>query len=470
MKLINLCAAGLIGLTMGAALSSSVMAQSTLKVMRGATSDSIKVSVNRAIVMESGEPFAELSVANPGIADIATLSDRTIYVLGKAPGRTTLTLLGADGRLITNVDVQVSPDIAEFKERLAEILPKEKIDVRTANGGIVLSGRVSSIRATARAMELARRYSGAVSNMMIVGGSHQIMLKVRFAEMQRSVAKNLSSSIGIFGMSGDVDVISGTGQIAQGNNLAKLVDGEQMTSATNRQGALQLGFSSGGLAISVLLEALETKGLVRTLAEPNLVALSGNEAHFLAGGEYPVPVPGNDGNTSIDFRPFGVEMTFKPTLIEDGLINLVIQTAVSSLDTTNAITANGINVAAFSKREAQTVVEIRDGQSMAIAGLLQDDFTDLAGQVPWLGDIPVLGALFRSADYSRKQSELVVIVTPHVVSPVDGDALTLPTDRIKPPTEADLFLLGKTAHTIDGGGAGSASSQDYKSSYGYVME
>jgi pilus assembly protein CpaC len=458
MKLTNLFAAGLIGLTVGATFSSSVMAQSTLKVMRGATSDSIKVSVNRAIVMESDEPFAELSVANPGIADIATLSDRTIYVLGKAPGRTTLTLLGADGRLITNVDVQVSPDIAEFKERLSEILPGEKIDVRTANGGIVLSGRVSSIRATSRAMELARRYSGAVSNMMIVGGSHQIMLKVRFAEMSRSVAKNLSSSIGVVGMSGNVDVSAGAGQAVEG--LAP------PTSTT--QGRLGLAFSSGGLAISVLLEALETKGLVRTLAEPNLVALSGNEAHFLAGGEYPVPVPGNDGNTSIEFRPFGVEMTFKPTLIEDGLINLVIQTAVSSLDASNSITANGINVASFNKREAQTVVEIRDGQSMAIAGLLRDDFTDLVGQVPWLGDIPVLGALFRSSDYSRKQSELVVIVTPHVVSPVDGDALTLPTDRIRPPTEADLFLLGKTANTTSE--SGSASSQDYKSSYGYVME
>jgi pilus assembly protein CpaC len=458
MKLTNLFAAGLIGLTVGATFSSSVMAQSTLKVMRGATSDSIKVSVNRAIVMESDEPFAELSVANPGIADIATLSDRTIYVLGKAPGRTTLTLLGADGRLITNVDVQVSPDIAEFKERLSEILPGEKIDVRTANGGIVLSGRVSSIRATSRAMELARRYSGAVSNMMIVGGSHQIMLKVRFAEMSRSVAKNLSSSIGVVGMSGNVDVSAGAGQAVEG--LAP------PTSTT--QGSLGLAFSSGGLPISVLLEALETKGLVRTLAEPNLVALSGNEAHFLAGGEYPVPVPGNDGNTSIEFRPFGVEMTFKPTLIEDGLINLVIQTAVSSLDASNSITANGINVASFNKREAQTVVEIRDGQSMAIAGLLRDDFTDLVGQVPWLGDIPVLGALFRSSDYSRKQSELVVIVTPHVVSPVDGDALTLPTDRIRPPTEADLFLLGKTANTTSE--SGSASSQDYKSSYGYVME
>ena len=458
MKLTNLFAAGLIGLTMGATFSSSVMAQSTLKVMRGATSDSIKVSVNRAIVMESDEPFAELSVANPGIADIATLSDRTIYVLGKAPGRTTLTLLGADGRLITNVDVQVSPDIAEFKERLSEILPGEKIDVRTANGGIVLSGRVSSIRATSRAMELARRYSGAVSNMMIVGGSHQIMLKVRFAEMSRSVAKNLSSSIGVVGMSGNVDVSAGAGQAVEG--LAP--------PTSTSQGRLGLAFSSGGLAISVLLEALETKGLVRTLAEPNLVALSGNEAYFLAGGEYPIPVPGNDGNTQVEFRPFGVEMTFKPTLIEDGLINLVIQTAVSSLDTSNSITANGINVASFNKREAQTVVEIRDGQSMAIAGLLRDDFTDLVGQVPWLGDIPVLGALFRSSDYSRKQSELVVIVTPHVVSPVDGDALTLPTDRIRPPTEADLFLLGKTANTTSE--SGSASSQDYKSSYGYVME
>jgi pilus assembly protein CpaC len=468
MKLGNLFAAGLIGLSFGATLYSTASAQSTLTIMRGATSDSIKVDVNRAIVMESDQPFSELSVANPGIADIATLSDRTIYVLGKAPGRTTLTLLGADGRLITNVDVQVSPDIAEFKERLAEILPKEKIDVRTANGGIVLSGRVSSIRSVDRAMELAARYSGGVSNMMIVGGSHQVMLKVRFAEMQRAVAKSLSASIGIGGLSGNVDIGAASNKYVLGGNLQSLIDGAATSVSSGANGAFNASFGSGGLAISVLLEALENKGLSRTLAEPNLVALSGNKAHFLAGGEYPIPVQSSDG-IAIEYRNFGVEMTFEPTLIEDGLINLVIETAVSALDAANSVTAGGTTVQAFTKREAQTVVEIKDGQSMAIAGLLQDDFSDLAGQVPWLGDIPVLGALFRSSEYARNQTELVIIVTPHIVSPVDGDALALPTDRIRPPTEADLFLLGKTVNTINDG-SGSVASQDYKSSYGYVME
>ena len=468
MKLSNLFAAGVIGLTLGASLYSTASAQSTLTVMRGATSDSIKVDVNRAIVMESNEPFAELSVANPGIADIATLSDRSLYVLGKTPGRTTLTLLGADGRLITNVDVQVSPDIAEFKERLAEILPNEKIEVRTANGGIVLSGRTTSIRATQRAMELAQRYSGSVSNMMIVAGSHQVMLKVRFAEMNRAVAKSLSASIGVSGLSGNVNVGAGTNNYVTDGNLQKLINGAAPSSASGANGAVGLSFGSGSLAINVLLEALENKGLTRTLAEPNLVTLSGNKAHFLAGGEYPIPIATSDGIT-IQYRNFGVEMTFEPTVIEDGLINLIIETAVSALDSANSVTAGGTTVQAFTTRKAETVVEIKDGQSMAIAGLLQDDFSDLAGQVPWLGDIPVLGALFRSAEYARSQTELVIIVTPHIVSPVDGDALALPTDRIRPPTEADLFLLGKTVNTKSGSG-GTVASQDYKSSYGYVME
>lgn len=446
----------------------------TLRVMSGAPSRALQVPMNRAVVVESDVPFAELSIANPGIADISTLSDKSIYVLGKAPGRTTMTLLAADGRLISNVEVHVTPDIAEFKERLRQILPGEQIEVRTANDGIVLSGTVSSTAKLDRALDLATRYAPErVSNLMSVGGTQQVMLKVRFAEMQRSVSKSLSASLGINGAvnSGKVGTKGGSGVFTDGNELANTLGGGNYASPGNTKGNMTLGFSAGSLQFAVLLEALESKGMVRTLAEPNLTALSGQEAKFLAGGEYPIPVSGGDGQISIEYKPFGVEMNFTPVVVDGDIINLTINAAVSSIDNTTTLESNGFTINAFKRRETSTTVEMRDGESFAIAGLLQDDFRNLQGQVPWLGDIPVIGALFRSSEYQRAQSELVIIVTPHLVSPTRGEALALPTDRITPPTEREFFLFGQaTGKNAPKGAAGEVARQDFSGSYGYVME
>jgi pilus assembly protein CpaC len=460
MSMRKIWAASLLGLALATSALSPVAAE-TLRVMQGAASSALNVPMNRAVVVESDVPFAELSIANPGIADISTLSDKTIYVLGKAPGRTTMTLLSPDGKLIANVEVQVTPDIGEFKERLQQILPGEKIEVRTANDGIVLSGTVSSTAKLDRALDLANRYAPErVSNLMTVGGTQQVMLKVRFAEMQRSVSKSLSSSLSI----GGNKISSKTGTYINGFDP----DSDFLTLRSGTVGAAEVGFSVGALQFNVLLEALESKGMVRTLAEPNLTALSGQEAKFLAGGEYPIPVADNDGLT-IKYKPFGVELNFTPTVIDQDIINLRINAAVSSIDPQTSIsTGQGINVNAFRRRETTTTVEMRDGESFAIAGLLQDDFRDLNGQVPWLGDVPILGALFRSSDYQRSQSELVIIVTPHLVTPTRGEALALPTDRIKLPTERDLFLFGNVTGTT--GPAGEVARQDFSGSYGYVME
>lgn len=458
--------AGLIGLAISTFTPVMGYAQN-LSITSGSTARNLSVAINRAVVVESDVPFAELSVANPAIADIATLSDRTIYVLGKAPGRTTLTLLGPDGRLITNVEVRVAPDIAEFKERLREVLPGEKIEVRTANDGIVLSGTVSSIQKLDRALDLAERYAPeAVSNLMAVGGTQQVMLKVRFAEMSRSVSKDLSVSLGF---STDGGRFGGTGTT---NSIASIdTAGNLTTTPRSSNGALAIGFGTGSLQAAVLIEALETKGLVRTLAEPNLTALSGQQAEFLAGGEIPVPVPSDDG-IAIEYRAFGVELAFTPTVVDQDVINLNLATSVSSLDPSNATSIAGTIVPAFSKRASSTTVELRDGESFAIAGLLQDDFADLSGQVPWLGDLPVLGALFRSAEYSRRQTELVIIVTAHLVNPTRGDSFVLPTDRIRPPTERELFLNGTVAQSVAGraGSTGEVARQDFSGSYGYVLE
>lgn len=446
----------------GAGLVSPSRAQN-LSVMKGSVNQPLNVPMNRAVVVESDTAFAELSVANPGIADISTLSDKTIYVLGKTPGRTTMTLLGADGKLISNVDVHVTPDIEEFKERLQQILPGEHIEVRTANDGIVLSGTVSSTAKLDRALDLASRYSpDKVSNLMMVSGTQQVMLKVRFAEMQRSVSKSLSASLGLRNTNGKV--AGATGSLLNNVDSAGVY-----TPPTGTQGALGLGFTAGSLEFGVLLEALESKGVVRTLAEPNLTALSGQEAKFLAGGEYPIPTTGINGTITIEYKPFGVELNFTPTVVDGDTVNLQINAAVSSIDSTTSVTTNGISVNAFKRRETSTTVEMRDGESFAIAGLLQDDFRDLKGQVPWLGDIPILGALFRSADYQRNQSELVIIVTPHLVTPLKGDSYALPTDRVRLPSEKDLFLFGKTTGK-QVGPAGEVARQDFSGSYGYSME
>ncbi len=464
----------LVGGCLAAALLSTAMtpiSAEVLRVLQGQAQGALNVPMNRAVVVESEITFSDVSIANPEIADISTLTDKSIYVLGKAPGRTTLTLLAQDGSLISNVDVHVTPDIAEFKERLQQILPGEQIEVRTANDGIVLSGTVSSTAKLDRALDLASRYApDRVSNLMVVGGTQQVMLKVRFAEMNRSVSKSLDSGLGItgLGIDGGVSVGLGNGNLVSGTSPGDAGSVIHTLTDQGAGGGIGVSLGLGDVELSVLLEALETKGMVRTLAEPNLTALSGQEATFLAGGEYPVPTAGDNGTSGIEYKHFGVEMTFTPTVVDEDIINLKINAAVSSIDTSVALNINGIDVNGFKRRETSTTVEMRDGQSFAIAGLLQDDFRDLNGQVPWLGDVPVLGALFRSASYQRSQTELVVIITPHLVTPVAGEALALPTDRVKIPTESDLFLNGDVAAGT--GAAGEVARQDFSTSYGYVME
>ncbi len=454
----RLIKAGLVGIALVAPLTAPASAQSVLTVLRGATSNNIEVAVNRAVVLEADRPFAELSVANPSIADIATLGERTIYVLGKTPGRTTLTILGEDGQLITNVDVRVGPDLAEFKERLRDILPKEHIEVRSASNGIVLSGRVSGARKVARAVELAERYApGAVTNLMMVGGTQQVMLKVRFAEMSRNVSKELNSSF-----AASYDAGGGEGIATQFGPNDSVDGGFPFTipGGTNGFGASYL---IGDVALNLIVEAAENKGLVRTLAEPNLVAISGESAEFLAGGEVGIPIR-TDDSTTVEFKEFGVRLEFVPFVIDEDLIRLELLTEVSSLADTSNLAAGAVTI---NSRRAETSVEMRDGQSLAIAGLLQDDFSDGISQVPWLGDIPILGTLFRSTNYRREQSELVVIITPYLVTPTDGDALALPTDRLRLPSERDLFLNGQISgpQVVQ-----DIARQDFQGSYGYVME
>jgi pilus assembly protein CpaC len=473
MTIRNYLKAALLGLAVAWAHVATPVDAQALRVVKGGPAATLNVPINRAVVVESDIPFSELSIANPNIADISSLSDRTIYVLGKTPGLTTLTLFDASGSLISNVNVRVSTDVTEFKERLRQILPKETIEVRTANDGIVLSGVVSSSQSLQKALDLAERYAPErVSNLMAVGGVQQVMLKVRFAEMQRTVSKSLSSSIGFNGaiFGGDVGTNGGTGTINNQPGLTGALAGN-IPNVNQNAGAVVFGFNAGAVQVSMLLEALEQKGVVRTLAEPNLTALSGQEAKFLAGGEYPIPVAQRDGAITVEFKPFGIELNFIPRVVDADVINLELTAAVSAIDPNNGVNFNGFEVDAFSRREASSTVEMRDGESFAIAGLIEDEFLDNVSQLPWLGDVPVLGALFRSADFARQQTELVIIVTAHLVTPTRGEAFALPTDRVKPPSENQLFLYGQTQRRAGTTRAVSeVAKQDFSGSYGYVLD
>jgi pilus assembly protein CpaC len=450
-------------------------AQSVLKVQRGLASSDVVVLTNRAVVVESTEPFTELSVAQPEIADVQPLSETSIYILGRQRGATTLTLLGEGGALISNVTVRVMPDLGELKNRLGTLLPGEDIEVRPSGTGVVLSGVVTGASKIDQAMRLARAYVGDnVTNLMSVGGTQQVSLKVRIAEMSRSVGKEIGINLGLvgannraspFAQTGDnIDIGGGDGQI--------FPDGGEFDGFTN----ILSSFGTFGAVFSIAnnylldlqIDALEEKGFARLLSEPTLVALSGNEAEFLAGGEVPIPTVNEDGEVDVEFRPVGVNVIFEPRVLDDNLINLAVSAEVSDVDAALSTTSSGIDITGFRVRRATTTIELRDGQSFAIAGLYEDDFADTVRQVPFLGDIPVLGTLFRSTSFQKGETELVIIVSVNLVTPVGGEEeLALPTDRIQIPNEAELFLFG---NTVAGGGAVMTSTQGFDGDFGYAVD
>ena len=458
-------------------------AQSVLKVSRGLKSNNVSVLIDRAVVLDSAVRFIEVSVANPEVADVQVISDRSIYIFGRRRGVTSLTLLGENGQLITNVVIKVEADHSELKQRLRQLLPNEPIEVRTANGGLILSGVVSGKAKIDRAMALARAYAGdAVTNMMSVGGTQQVMLKVKVAEINRGSAKELGLSTGLsangnararpFTQTGNniTNNLGSVGDVADGfgNTLG------QFTNILGVAGAFSGTFGAvfsiaNNYLLDIQIDALETKGFAKTLSEPNLVALSGVEAKFLAGGEVPIPVVGNDGDITISFKPVGVSLNFLPQVLDDDLINISVSAEVSQVDPNVSTNTGGVEVVGFQTRRATTTVELRDGQAFAIAGLLQDSFEDTINQVPWLGDLPVLGALFRSTDFQRGESELVIFISAHLVTPVDSlDDLALPTDRIEIPNEAELFLFGQTT---GGTGPGAAVyTPGFDGDFGYIVE
>jgi pilus assembly protein CpaC len=420
----------------------------------------LTVPVNKSQVLRSDRAFAKALIGNPEVADVLPLTDRSLYVLGKKNGTTSLTLYDRNNMLIAVMDVAVGPDVIGLRRQLSELVPGSEVGARISNDSVILEGVVPSGPAADRAVRLAETYApGKVVNLLSVGASQQVMLEVRFSEVKRSALKQIG--VGLF-VGSDAGKLRGAiGGGAALNPDAGDLDGDgdriegllTLGAITDSFGIISRTFRAFGSNFNATLDALERKGAINTLAEPTLIALSGETANFLAGGEFPIPTVQNGGGgaggagnqaITVEFKPFGVGLAFTPTVLADGVINLVVAPEVSSIDPTASVVINGLRIPGLQTRRAKTVVELRDGESFAMAGLLRRDFQDTIRQVPLLGSLPIIGTLFRSTGFQREETELVIIVTPRLVRPVRPEQLKLPTDRVKPPAEPDLFLLGRT--------------------------
>lgn len=391
----------------------------------------IEIPINKSDVLRSDRPFFEVAVGNPDIADVQVLGDRSLYIFARKFGSTSVTLTEETGRIIAVVDVNVIHDVAQLKRMLHSVMPRQRISVRAANDGIVLSGTVSSGAIAANAMTIAERYApGAVSNLMEVTGSQQVMLAVRFVEMRRDTVKRLGIN---------ATGTAGTGALSLFGNVASVI------ASPPSLAQFGLNFAANGIDFTGFLDLLEQRGVVRTLAEPTLVALSGDTADFLAGGEFPIPVGAENGEIKIEFKNFGVGLSFTPTVLHDDLMNIRLFMEVSEPDETTDFELVGIRVPGLVVRRATTTIELRNAQSFAIAGLLSESFSDQVKQIPFIGDIPILGALTRSTQYQTGQTELVMIVTPFLVAPSNGADLRTP--GFASPSEEDLFLYGTVERT-----------------------
>lgn len=402
----------------------------------------LHIPAGKSQILLSPQPLQQLIIGNPGIADVKLLGDREVLILGKSPGTTNLAFRDKQKKVIALMDVVVGYDLEAIKRKLYEVLPEEEgINVRSANDTVILSGNVSSLAAMDMALSIAQSYvtsgrrgeSGKLINQLQVGGGQQVMLEVTISEISRTAEQSMGFRTEF--TDGEFSVLMGG------------VPASSFGTAT----------STGRLfmdSLNLTIGALEEQGLAKILAEPKLVALSGAEASFLAGGEFAIPTAaGDSGGTTVEFKEFGVGLKFRPTVLSNKRISLKLNTEVSDISQTLGTSVFIVGAGAVATtpgvttRRAATTIELGDGESFMIAGLLQNDIDNLIDKFPGLGDIPVLGPLFRSPDFKRDETELVIAVTPHLVKPAAADALAFPSDNFIPPNDVDTYYYGRLEGT-----------------------
>jgi pilus assembly protein CpaC len=404
---------------------------------------SVGVAVGKTEDVRLDSPFTEVTVGDPEVADVTPLTDQSLSILGKKIGITRVSIYGEDKRQLGIFDIEVSYDVTRLAGELGR-LTRGSIRVSTANGRILLSGTSPDASTLDKAVVIARQFAPDIINMVQVLQPQQVMLEVRFVEATRQAGRALGIQWNSFGQNTIANIGNRVPARALPVPADAIVSAGVLGTSTPPFGFLFGMMNKAGLSVDVAINALEEKGLIRSLAQPNLLALSGDTASFLAGGEYPILVPQALGMVTIDYKKYGVGLAFTPTVLRDGVINLKIEPEVSELDQSHPVTISGYNIPPLIVRRASTTVELRDGQSFALAGMLQNKSTTAQEQLPWIGDVPVLGALFRSASYQKNETDLAIIVTPRIVRPTrPGDILRTPLDNTLPANDGDLFLMGK---------------------------
>ncbi len=429
----------------------------------------LNVIMGKSLDVRTDRAYADITVGNSDVADASPLTDHSISILGKKIGTTRVSVYDQDKRPVGIYDVEVSYDVTRLSVEVAR-LSHGSIRVSSVDGRIMLSGTSPDAVTLDKAVMMAKQFAPDVINTVEVTQAQQVMLEVRFIEASRQASRELGVQWNAFGHSVLANVgnqvpasqlpvtwpngsfqqsaLSGSG-VGGLNVLPNQATISPVVAAGVLSGSTPFGFLIGQLVggsnpLDIELNALEQRGLIRELAQPNLTALSGDTASFLAGGEYPIPVPqGTFGSIAIEYKKYGVGLAFTPTVLNSGQINLVIKPNVSQIDPSHSVTIAGVSIPALTVREASTTVELRDGQSFMLGGLLQNISQTNQDQLPWLGDVPVLGALFRSAAYQKNETDLVIVVTPHVVHPLrPSDPVHTPLDSSLPGNDVDFFLMG----------------------------
>jgi len=430
---------------------------------------SIMVPHNKSVIVELPVDAADILVTNPEIVDAIVRTPRRTYLMGKGVGQTNAFFFDAQGRQLLDLEIRVERDLGPLNELYAELMPTSRIDVNAINDNLVLTGFVPNSVAADQARDLAGRFVGnpdSVLSMLSIESNEQVQLQVRVVEMQRTLARQLGVDLTAAFTRGN---IAFTPMTTNPFSIAGAALGGLGPSGST---SFEWTFDRDNPAefLDGSLRAFERNGLIRTLAEPNLTAISGESANFLAGGEFPVPTGrDSEGNSTIEFKPFGVGLGFTPVVLDEGRISLHINTEVSDLSSEGQLTTlDGATIPGLTVRRAETTVELPSGGSLVMAGLLQDTTRRAIDGVPWVKDTPVLGALFRSEDYQNEETELVIIVTPYLVDPVAMSELATPDLGFVPANPVDSSLLGRLNATYAVGEG--AEGRRLQGPVGYIVE
>lgn len=433
----------------------------------------VSMSLNKSIIIDLPVDVHEVIISQPSVANAFLRSKRRAVLQAVGSGDTNIFFLDSTGRTIVVLDVSTTGSsnsgnvAAVLRSTYAKVMPNSDIEVEAValvdgdgntTNRIVLSGIAGSADEADKALAIAAQFAGApenVTSVITVSGAQQVMLKVTVAEVNRSLAKQFGIDL--------------SGSYSSGGLTTSFVSQQPLGSVSNlfTDNGVGLGVSAGGFSIDAQIRAMEQRGAARTLAEPLLTAVSGQQADFNAGGEFPVPTSVSDGELSFGYKEFGVKLTFTPTIKANGSIGLVVDTSSSELSAEGSITVGSVTLPGIKKRQAKTTVEIGAGQTLAIGGLIQDQTRSQIHRLPGLGDIPILGALFRSRDFIRSQSELVILVTPYLARGTDHQP-ELPTDRMEFANDAEAIFLGRIETMYGVGPAGTRGS--YDGAVGFLLD